>query len=166
MSKFFLKQFYKKKFKQKDYNITNLFILTSILGNLTKNGHKGLSYSFLNNILLFLKRGTKQQPFLELRFRLSLIRPEILLLNKRRGTVVYELPRILSYEQSLRKSTEWLIKFLKKRKKNTLDTILKELSRITRKRGDILKKRKHISSIAVKNIPFLYILKKKKKRKS
>ena len=106
MAKFFIEQFYKIKFKQKDYNITNLFILTSILGNLTKNGHKGLSYSFLNNILLFLKKGTKNQPFLELRFRLSLMRPELLLLNKRRGTVVYELPRILSYEQSIRKSTE------------------------------------------------------------
>ena len=73
---------------------------------LTKNGHKGLSFHFLTHILLFLKKGSKKTPFSELRYRLYLIRPDFLLLKKRRGTVIYELPRILSYEQGLKKSTE------------------------------------------------------------
>lgn len=159
MSYFFFEKNYINLKKKLNYNINNIIILNMILGNLTKKGKKNLSYFFLINILFFLKKENIKDPFLELNNRLNIIKPTILLYNKKRGTVIFELPRFLTVEQSTRKSVEWLIKLIKKRKKKTLDTILLELDNIFLKKGEILKKKENILLIAEKNKPFFYLLK-------
>jgi ribosomal protein S7 len=69
------------------------------------------------------------------------------------------LPRFLTIEQSTKKSVEWLIKSIKKRKKKTLDIILLELDNIFLKKGEIWKKKENILLIAENNKPFFYLLK-------
>ena len=53
---------------------------------------------------------------------------------------------------------------MKKRKKDTLKNLKTELNNITIYSGEIMTKKKQIISIAKKNKPFYYILKKKKLR--
>lgn len=106
MSYLFLEKYYKGIKKKINYDINNIIILNLILGNLNKKGKKNLSYFFLVNILFFLKKENIREPFLELNHRLNLIKPSILLYNKKRGTVVFELPRFLTIEQSTKKSIE------------------------------------------------------------
>lgn len=106
MSYFFFERNYINLKKKLNYNINNIIILNMILGNLTKKGKKNLSYFFLINILFFLKKENIKDPFLELNNRLNIIKPTILLYNKKRGTVIFELPRFLTIEQSTRKSVE------------------------------------------------------------
>lgn len=106
MSFLFIEKYYKGLKKKTNYDINNIIILNLILGNLNKKGKKSLSYFFLFNILFFLKKESIKQPFLELNFRLNIIKPSILLYNKKRGTVIFELPRFLTIEQSTRKSIE------------------------------------------------------------
>lgn len=156
-------EFLEEKEKKLNYQISDLYILNMILGNFTKRGKKSFSCFFLNNILFFLKKNKNlETPFFTLKSRLSTINPSILLFNSRRGTVIYELPRVLSIEQSLRKGIEWLIKLMKKRKKNTLNNIKKELENIALNRGEIITKNNQITFTAHKNKPFFYILKKRK----
>ena len=159
MSYLFLEKYYKNLKKKLNYNINNIIVLNLILGNLNKKGKKSLSYFFLINILFLLKKENKKQPFLELNLRINYIKPSILLYNKRRGTIIFELPRFLTIEQSTRKGIEWLIKITKKRKKKMLDNLLIELKNIVMKKGEVLKKKENIILIAEKNKPFFYLLK-------
>ena len=141
------------------YNIDTLILWNLILGCFIKGGKKYLSYYFLINMLFFIKKEKKKNPILILKLRLDVIKPDILLYNKRKGSIMYELPRFLSIEKSIQKSVEWLIKLTKKRKKNTLNMLLLELENIKGNKGDILKKKKNIVLIAAKNKPFFYLLK-------
>lgn len=170
MAKFFFKPSYiekKKKIKiierkWNNYQMNSFLIFYLILGNFIKKGKKNISFFFLDNILFFLKKKTTKTPYFELKARLNIISPTILLFNNRRGTVIYELPRVLSVEQSLRKSIEWLVRLMKKRKKNTLKNIKTELNNITIYSGEIMTKKQQIILTAKKNKPFYYILRKKK----
>lgn len=167
--KYIFKKIYKKDFiknkknkKKQDYELNNFIILHLILGIFIKNGKKSFSYYFLDNILFFLKKKSVKKPLIELRFRLNIISPAILLFNSRRGTVVHELPRVLTLKQSLKTSLTWIVKLMKKRKTNTLNNILKELESIRRNKGEILQKKKQIIFTAKKNKPFFYILNRRK----
>jgi ribosomal protein S7 len=106
MSYFFFYKNYENLKKKSNYNINNIIILSMILGNLTKKGKKNLSYFFLINILFFLKKENIENPLLALNYRLNMIKPTILLYNKKKGTVIFELPRFLTIEQSTKKSVE------------------------------------------------------------
>jgi hypothetical protein len=106
MSFFFFNKYYKGLKKKINYDINLLLTLNLILGNLTKKGKKQLSYYFLINILFFLKKESLKQSLSELNYRLQLIKPSILLFNKRRGTQLFELPRFLTIEQSTKKGIE------------------------------------------------------------
>jgi len=156
MSYFIEKQYKKEKKEKKILNFDYIIILNLILGNLTKKGKKSISYFFLINILFFLKKESIKQPFLELNLRLNKIKPSILLYNRRKGTLIFELPRFLSIEQSTKKSIEWLIKLIKKRKKDMLESLLLELKNIEKYTGELWKKKNNILLIAEKNRPFLY----------
>jgi hypothetical protein len=57
-------------------------------------------------MLCFIKKEKKKQSILILKYRLDLIKPDILLYNKRKGSVSYQLPRFLNIEQSTKKSVE------------------------------------------------------------
>jgi len=72
--------------------------LKFLLGSLVKNGHKIKSYKILCNFLFSLKKYYNNS-YLTLFYSLNKIRPNILLVKKRRGTSVYDLPRLLSLNQ-------------------------------------------------------------------
>jgi hypothetical protein len=88
------------------YNINILIISSLMLGYFTKKGKKGLSFYFFINLLIFLKKGNKEKPLLEMYKYINKIKPSILLYNKRKGTLIFELPRFLSIEKSIKKSIE------------------------------------------------------------
>lgn len=143
------------------YNINILIISSLMLGYFTKKGKKGLSFYFFINLLIFLKKGNKEKPLLELYKYINKIKPSILLYNKRKGTLIFELPRFLSIEKSIKKSIEWLIKLSKKRKKRMLEMLFIEMKNIKEDKGEVLKKREAIVLKAEENKPFFYLLKKK-----
>lgn len=154
----------KKKFKNKiGYNLNKLMILNWILGRLNKQGHKAWGFFILVNVLLFLKKMRKEIPKNILNLLLNRMKQNVLLFNKRRGSLVFELPRFLTVEQSLKKIIEWLVKIANKNKESIVKSLIKEIKNIFLKKGEFWKKKKYISDTLIKNKPFFYLLKKKKK---
>ena len=91
------------------------------------------------------------------------MKQNILLFNKKKGTLVFELPRFLTIEQSIKKLIEWIIKIARKSKQNIINSFSKELKNVFLKKGEIFKKKKYITDTISQNKPFFYLLKKKKK---
>jgi hypothetical protein len=164
----------KKKFKKDfNYNLNKLMILNWMLGFLNKKGYKAWSYFILSNILLLLKKKSKQilkrrkqiVPKNTLNWLLNKNKQNVLLFNKRKGSLVFELPRFLTIEQGIKRIIGWLIKIAEKNKKNMIISLMQELNNIILKKGDFWKKKNYIKDIMKKNKPFFYLLKKKKKRR-
>lgn len=155
----------KKKFRNRmGYDLNKLMILYWILGKLNVKGHKSWSFFILTSILVFLKKLRKEQPFLILAFLLRKLKQNVLLFNKRKGSLIFELPRFLTIEQSIKKIIEWLIKVAIKNKENIIESIGKEIKNIFYKKGEILKKKQYIWDTIKKNKPFFYLLKKRKRK--
>jgi hypothetical protein len=57
-------------------------------------------------LLLKIKKKGKMVPYKYLNRLLNMKRQKILLFNKRRGSLIYELPRFLSFQQSIKKIIE------------------------------------------------------------
>ena len=56
--------------------------------------------------ILFLKKYSKKNPKNLLNNLLNKLKQNILLFNKKKGTLVFELPRFLTIEQSIKKLIE------------------------------------------------------------
>jgi hypothetical protein len=154
----------KNKFKEEiDYDLNKLMILNWILGRLNKEGHKAWSFFILTNILLYLKKLKKGMPKNFLNLLLLKVKQNVLLFNKKKGSLVFELPRFVTIEQSIKKIIEWLIKVSIKNKKDIINSMIFELENIFLKKGEFWKKKKYIADTLEKNKPFFYLLKKKKK---
>mgnify|MGYP003503474052 FL=1 len=145
------------------YNLNKLLIFNWILGYLNMKGHKNWSFSILVNVILFLKKYSKKNPKNLLNNLLNKLKQNILLFNKKKGTLVFELPRFLTIEQSIKKLIEWIIKIARKSKQNIIKSFSKELQNVFLKKGEIFKKKKYITDTINQNKPFFYLLKKKKK---
>ena len=168
----------KKEYKNyMNYNRNKLMILNFILGRLNKKGHKARGFFILTSLFWYLKKAKKIWiiNILKKKREWSLIdilswllfqtRQVVLLYNKRKGSLVYELPRFLTIEQSLKRIIDWIIKIALKNKKNMINSLVEELENVYFKRGEIWKKKKYIRDIAMRNRPFFYLLKKKKKKR-
>ena len=155
----------KRKFKKyMGYDLNKLMILNWILGRLNKEGHKAWSFFILSHVLLLLKKKKKGLSKNILNLLLNNTKQNVLLFNKRKGSLVFELPRFLTIEQSIKKVIEWLIKTAIKNKKNIVVSIIQELNNIFLKKGEFWKKKMYISDTIKRNKPFFYLLKKKKKK--
>ena len=93
------------------------------------------------------------------------IKQNVLLFNKKKGTLRYELPRFVTIEQGIKKVIEWLIKAAVAKNKNIIQSIIEELDNILNKKGEFWKKKKHILDTLEKNKPFFYLLINRKKKK-
>jgi ribosomal protein S7 len=157
----------KKTFQTKiDYDVIKLMILHWMLGRLNKKGEKAWSFFILMNILLNLKKIKKNKKPIDFLNSIILnVKQNVLLFNKRKGSLVFELPRFIVIEQSIKKVIEWLIKVSSKNKKKITDSIIIELENILLKKGEFWKKKKDIIDILKKNEPFFYLLKKRKKKR-
>jgi len=60
----------------------------------------------LTNVLLFLKKIRKELPKNILNLLLIRMKQNVLLFNKRKGSLIFELPRFLTIEQSIKKIIE------------------------------------------------------------
>ncbi len=147
------------------YNLNKLLIFNWILGYLNMGGHKSWSFSILVNVILFFKKISKKKPIKLLHNILNRLKQNVLLFNKKKGTLVFELPRFLTIEQSIKKLIEWIIKIAKKNKKNIIKSLSQEFQNVFWKQGEIMKKKKYITDTIAQNKPFFYLLKKKKKKK-
>ena len=157
----------KKRFKAKiGYYVIKLMILNWMLGRLNKKGEKSWSFFILMHTLLNLKKIIKnRKPIDVLNIIILKVKQNVLLFNKRKGSLVFELPRFIVIEQSIKKVIEWLIKVSAKNKKKITDSIKLELENILLKKGEFWKKKKDIIDILKKNEPFFYLLKKRKRKK-
>ena len=134
----------KKTFQTKiDYDVIKLMILNWILGRLNKKGEKAWSFFVLMNVLLNLKKIKKNKKPIDFLNSIILnVKQNVLLFNKRKGSLVFELPRFIVIEQSIKKVIEWLIKVSIKNKKKITDSIIIELENILLKKGEFWKKKK------------------------
>ena len=157
----------KKTFQTKiDYDVIKLMILNWMLGRLNKKGEKAWSFFILMNILLNLKKIKKNKKPIDFLNSIILnVKQNVLLFNKRKGSLVFELPRFIVIEQSIKKVIEWLIKVSIKNKKKITDSIIIELENILLKKGEFWKKKKDIIDVLKKNEPFFYLLKKRKRKR-
>jgi hypothetical protein len=156
----------KNRFKNEiNYDLNKLMILNWILGRLNKEGYKNWSFYIITTILLCLKKNNKNLPKNILNFLIIRIKQNVLLFNKKKGTLRFELPRFVTIEQGIKKIIEWLIKCAILKKKYIINSILEELENIILKKGEFWKKKKYIMDTLEKNKPFFYLLKKKKKKK-
>lgn len=156
----------KKRFKKyMGYDLNKLMILNWILGRLNKEGNKAWSFFILSNVLLLLKKKRKKLPKNTLSLLLNKTKQNVLLFNKRKGSLVFELPRFLTIEQSIKKVIEWLVKTAIKNKRDIVSSLVSELNNIFLKKGDFWKKKMYISDTIKRNKPFFYLLKKKKKKR-
>ena len=145
------------------YNLNKLLIFNWILGYLNMKGHKNWSFSILVNVILFLKKYSKKNPKNLLNNLLNKLKQNILLFNKKKGTLVFELPRFLTIEQSIKKLIEWIIKIARKSKQNIIKSFSKELQNVFKKKKKKLKKKKNIKKKKKKKKNFFKKKKKKKK---
>ena len=137
-----------------------------MLGRLNKKGEKAWSFFILMNILLNLKKIKKNKKPIDFLNSIILnVKQNVLLFNKRKGSLVFELPRFIVIEQSIKKVIEWLIKVSIKNKKKITDSIIIELENILLKKGEFWKKKKDIIDVLKKNEPFFYLLKKRKRKR-
>ena len=156
----------KKRFnKYMGYDLNKLMILNWILGRLNKEGNKAWGFFILSNVLLLLKKKRKKLPKNTLSLLLNKTKQNVLLFNKRKGSLVFELPRFLTIEQSLKKVIEWLVKTAMKNKRDIVNSLILELNNIVLKKGEFWKKKMYISDTIKRNKPFFYLLKKKKKKR-
>ena len=156
----------KNKFKiEMGYDLNKLMILNWILGRINKKGYKNWSFLIIKNFLLYLKKNNKKIPKNLLNSLLIKVKQNILLFNKKKGTLRFELPRFISIEQGIKKVVEWLIEVAVLKKRNIINSLIEELNNIFFKKGEFWKKKKHILDTLDRNKPFFYLLKKKKKKK-
>lgn len=146
------------------YDLNKLLILNWIIGRLNVAGHKSRSFFILMHTLGFLKNKSKIEPILMLINLLNSIKQNVLLFNKKKGSVIFELPRFLTIEQSIKKIIDWLIKAVRKNKENVIESFIKEINNLLNKSGDVFTKKEYIKATIKKNKPFFYLLKKKKRR--
>ena len=133
----------KKSFKKyMGYDLNKLMILNWILGRLNKEGHKAWSFFILSNVLLLLKKRKKDLPKNVLNLLLNKTKQNVLLFNKRKGSLVFELPRFLTIEQSIKTVVDWLVKTAQKNKEDIITGFIQELNNIFFKRGEFWKKKK------------------------
>lgn len=154
-----VKNFVIKRFK-KVYNEENILYLNMLMGSLIRKGHKIRSYNILTDVLFSLKQ-YKQKPITTLLFTLNKIKPHIVLYNKRRGSTIYELPRLLSLNQERGTAIKWLIKESLKSKKKKSISIFEQIQAILSNRSVIQKQKEKIIETSKVNKPFFYLLKKR-----
>jgi len=88
-----------------NYNINKLMIINWIMGYLNKCGKKNWSFTILINIFLLLKK-LKKGLLSSKNFLANLLdnlKQNVVLYNKKKGTLFYELPRFLNIIQSIKK---------------------------------------------------------------
>ena len=155
----------KNKFKEEiNYDLNKLMILNWILGRLNKKGNKAWSFYIITNVLLYLKKNNKELPINIINLLIIRVKQNVLLFNKKKGTLRYELPRFITIEEGIKKVIEWLIKAAIAKNKNIIQSILEELDNIFLKKGEFWKKKKYIIDTLEKNKPFFYLLTNKKKK--
>lgn len=69
------------------------------------------------------------------------VKQNVLLFNKKKGTLRFELPRFVSIEQSIKKVIEWLVKTAILKKKNIINSLIEEIDNIFFKKGEFWKKK-------------------------
>jgi len=80
----------------------------SCAAGLNKKGEKAWSFFILMNILFNLKKIKKnKKPIDFLNLIILKVKQNVLLFNKRKGSLVFELPRFIVIEQSIKKVIEW-----------------------------------------------------------
>lgn len=133
----------KNKFKEEiNYDLNKLMILNWILGRLNKKGNKAWSFYIITNVLLYLKKNNKELPINIINLLIIRVKQNVLLFNKKKGTLRYELPRFITIEEGIKKVIEWLIKAAIIKNKNIMQSILEELDNILLKKGEFWKKKK------------------------
>lgn len=136
----------------------NYYILKIFLNLLIIKGKKNKAYNILIDLLFLLKKNNKKILVYLIKI-INLIKPNVILFNKRRGSVIYELPQFLSWNQKNIYSLKWLIKISKNSKKNIKKSLQEEINNILKKKSEILKKKELIIKKSMENKPFFYLLK-------
>ena len=134
-----------QKYQNKNIMIKNLFIKM-----LLKKGKKNLAEKIYNNILIELRKKTKQKPIFILIKVINILSPRIKLINvpinkrktKNRKNKYYLI--FLNLENSYKIVINWILFYSRKRKINFLKNILNEIYNIINNKGKSIDKRNEI----------------------
>ena len=116
-----------------ELNDQNNLIRNSFIKMLLKKGKKSIAENLYNNILIELRKKTKQKPLFILIKTIDILAPKLKLINvpvskrrTRKKKNKYFL-MFLNKEKQVKDAVNWLLSFSRKRKTNFLKNILNEI---------------------------------------
>lgn len=87
------------KYLEKNLLKKEFLVFKLLLGNLNRKGLRFKNYNVLIDFLFLFKVKEELLPLVVLKNIIETIKPSIVLINKRRGSVIFELPQMLSKRQ-------------------------------------------------------------------
>lgn len=116
-----------------ELNDQNNLIKNSFIKMLLKKGKKSIAENFYNNILIELRKKTKQKPIFILIKTIDILAPKLKLINvpvskrKTRKKKNKYFLMFLNKEKQIKDAINWILFFSRKRKSNLLKNILNEV---------------------------------------
>jgi ribosomal protein S7 len=135
---------------EQKYQNKNIIIKELFIKMLLKKGKKNLAEKIYNNILIELRKKTKQKPIFILIKIINILSPGVKLINvpiskrkiKRRKNRYYLM--FLNLENSYKIVINWILFYSRKRKTNFLKNVINEIYNILDNKGKSINKRNEI----------------------
>lgn len=116
-----------------ELNDQNNLIRNSFIKILLKKGKKSIAENYYNNILIELRKKTKQKPLFILIKTIDILAPKLKLINvpiskrKTRKKKNKYFLMFLNKEKQIKDAINWIVTFSRKRKTNVLKNIINEI---------------------------------------
>jgi len=116
-----------------ELNDQNNLIRNSFIKILLKKGKKSIAENYYNNILIELRKKTKQKPLFILIKTIDILAPKLKLINvpiskrKTRKKKNKYFLMFLNKEKQIKDAINWIVTFSRKRKTNILKNIINEI---------------------------------------
>lgn len=136
-------------------------ILDRFKNSLIKRGNKVRANNIYKKVLLKLKSVGNENIVYDL---LSVLKPKIRLLNKKKGSSTLKVPGLISSSQASSLALKWFFKSVKDRSEKKLeDRIFNELMEILERKSNSLKKKEEYYKLATHNRGFLRLSRKRRR---
>lgn len=137
------------------------FIIKKFINTIIKSGNKFKALNYFCKFLELIKQNKKGETLLNVFTSLEVIKPTVSYrkLKKGGGNFIY-LPKLLTTENQYKQAINWLLKFSKVHKKDTLPgKLATEFLLSLKKQGGLIKEKNRIYYLLMDSRPFLYLIK-------
>ncbi len=142
-------------------------VLTKLTQMLIKKGKKAKAFKI---VLIILKKLREKQlkgfdAYLIINKAIKYLKPLIYVQKVRKGRKIFYLPKVVKIEKKISICLYWLLTSVKKRKERTIESrITKEFLDCFFNKGQSILKKRSLYKTLSSNRPFLYFLKKRRKK--